>query len=209
MVRGLRSWLGLSRDDRQWRGAELLRDAGIPTAEPFALVTRSAPGSPPEGLLVLERLAGSTMLEVLSRGGLTVQQEHALAREAGRIAGRLCLAGLSNRDAKPSNWIVTSTDPRHPGLAMIDTAGVRRGRDPIGMLASMIIEAIGTGCPPRRSLAMRCVRACVEVTRPIEASSLWTRHAVAAEWTLVADSVRSHGDPAPRINPLGPPRSGT
>lgn len=206
VIRGLRAWLGLSRDDRQWRGAMLLREAGVPSAAPLALATRLVAGAPAEGLLVLERLAGPTLLETLSRGGLSVQQEHALAREAGRIAGRIDLARMSNRDAKPSNWIVMSADACRPVLAMIDTAGVRRGQNLAWMLASMLIESIGTGCPPRRTLAMRCLDAVVAI---VGNPASETRRRVRRKklWVEVAALVRAHEDPIPRVNPLGPARS--
>jgi tRNA A-37 threonylcarbamoyl transferase component Bud32 len=201
MIPGLRSWLGLSRDDRQWRGAVLLFKAGVPTARPLALATRGSERQA-EGLLVLERLRGPTLLEVLSRGGLSVREEHALAREAGRIAGRIELAGLTNRDAKPSNWIVTSTDATRPGLALIDTVGVHRGRAPEAMLASMIIESIGLGCRPRRSLAMRCLQASLEVIRPVDAPPRWRHQAAVGAWIMIEGVIKRHGDPTPRVNPL-------
>jgi len=183
----------------------LLQDVGIPTAEPLALVTRTMEGGRPEGLLVLERLTGPTLLEVLAGGEMGVRQEHALAREAGRIVGRLALAGIVNRDAKPSNWIVTSADPQHPGLALIDTVGVRRGSNPLGMLASMYIEALGTGCPPRRTLIMRCLLSAGGLAwKPVDTAPRWRAHGA---WHMIAKFVNAHGDPRPRIDPLAPPRS--
>jgi tRNA A-37 threonylcarbamoyl transferase component Bud32 len=181
----LRLAFGYAREHRQWTGAEAAGEAGIETARPLALAIVDAQAGP-HVVLVLERLEGPTLLDMLSRREVTP----ALAAEAGRAAGLLAKAGWHNRDAKPSNWIVRRVDP--PRLAMIDTVGVRRGRDDIAMLASMFIEAIGTGVAPPPSLRRVALRAFVGVAGG-DALTLWRG---------VKVRIARHGDPTPRIDPL-------
>jgi tRNA A-37 threonylcarbamoyl transferase component Bud32 len=182
----LRLTLGYAREHRQWLGAESCRTAGVDAARPLALALADTPDGP-RAVLALEQLGGPTLIEVLARRGATPE----LAREAGRLAGLLARTNRHNRDAKPSNWIVRSMDP--PRLAMIDTVGVRRGRDDETMLASMLIEAIGTGVAPAPMLRRIALEAFVRAADG-NARSLW--HAVKARITR-------HGDPTPRVNPLG------
>lgn len=187
-----RARLGLAREERQWRGAVLLGAAGIPTAKPLAIARAGD-----LRVFVLARLPGETLLEHLARRDLAPGQELALARAAGSWAGRAVRAGLINRDAKPSNWIVTSMDAGRPGLAMIDTVGVRRTRArnrAEAMLASMVIEAIGVGACPRRAVLWAAIRAFAgEVGGSRAEAKGWWRGAV-----LV---IAGHGDPRPRVDP--------
>lgn len=187
-----RARLGLAREEQQWRGAALLGAAGIPTARPLAIARAGD-----LRVFVLARLPGATLLDHLARRDLAPGQELALARAAGTWAGRAARAGLVNRDAKPSNWIVTSTDAARPGLAMIDTVGVRRARArnrAVAMLASMVIEAIGVGACPRRAVLWAGVRAF--------AGELGGSRAEAkAWWRGAAGAIVGHGDPTPRVDP--------
>jgi tRNA A-37 threonylcarbamoyl transferase component Bud32 len=181
----LRLTLGYAREHRQWVGAAACRAAGAEAARPLALALTDTPDGP-RAVLALERLDGPTLLDALATRNAT----SALAAEVGRLAGLLARAGSHNRDAKPSNWIVRSMVP--PRLAMIDTVGVRRGRDDEAMLASMLIEAIGTGVATPPPLRRAALRAFVEVAGG-DRRSLW--HAVKAR-------IARHGDPTPRVNPL-------
>lgn len=190
--------IGASREHRQWRGATMLRAAGIPAAAPLAIAVLAAPGEHPRACLVLERLAGPTLLRHLASPSLSPDQEAALARRVGAAAGRISRAGLVNRDAKPSNWIVTSTEPMT--VSAIDTAGVRRDpreRAAHAMLASLVLEAIGTGCLPRRTQLWRGLRAYVG-----ETATGSGRSGVKALWRAVARQIARHGDARPRVNPL-------
>jgi hypothetical protein len=72
------------------------------------------------------------------------------------------------------------------------------------MLASLVIEPTGCGCPPRRSLMMRALRAALESGReprrlPREQEKADTR----ALWRAVRDRVERHKDARPAVNPLG------
>jgi hypothetical protein len=181
----LRLTFGYAPEHRHWAGAEAVLAAGVDTARPLALAI-VATDAGPRAVLALEKLDGPTLLDVLARH----EASPVLAAEAGRLAGLLSNAGWYNRDAKPSNWIVRSVDP--PRLAMIDTVGVRRGRDDAAMLASMLIEAIGTGVAPPPPLSLAALRAFVGTAGG----------SVRMLWRAVKARIAQHGDPTPKINPL-------
>jgi hypothetical protein len=151
--------LGLGRGDRHWRGAGWLLAHGFRTARPLVLA-RSQPDGPPCEVLVMEALGGKSVLAHLADRDLTARQEHAVARELGRMIVRLSRLHRYNRDCKPSNLIVSRVDGRSAEVAMIDTVAIRRAarRGAQGqamMFAAMVIEPIGTGCSPRRTLMAR------------------------------------------------------
>lgn len=197
----LKSLLRASRAWRHWRGAERLTSTGVRTARCHAIL-RTSDGGPVEWL-IMERLPGKTLLRHMADRDLTVQQEHALADALGAAIGKLAKSRIYNRDGKPSNWIVT--DPANADLAVVDTVGIRRGHGPrlSAMLTSLMLEAIGCGIVPRRSLRWRTVRSFDRAlgmtlgNRPLSiAKDLWA-------WTT--EDITEHGDPTPKVNPLGDP----
>ena len=201
-IEGVRAWMGLGREDRQWRGAELVAGASVPTARPLAVGVFG--GSPRVRVLALERVPGRTLLDHLATGDLTLGQERALAGEIGRLAGRLSRVGLVNRDAKPSNWVVASAVPERVQLVLIDTVGITASTSSaraLGMLASMVIESIGVGCRPRRSVLWRGLRAYLR-----ERFGAVEKRRLREYWQGVAGRIASHGDPTPRVDPRPPGR---
>lgn len=146
------------------------------------------------------------------------RRQLALARELGRQLRRLIGHGRFNRDHKPSNLIVLSADHR-PRVAIIDCVAilpVSRAGGPgealQRMLASLYIEPSGVGAPPRRSLILATLHGALGIDRPaspgaprILRSHRVDRRRLRALWNSVADRVRSHGDPTPRVDPLSPP----
>ena len=71
---------------------------------------------------------------------------------------------------------------------LIDTAGVRRSSPAAHvMLAKTMIELIGIGAAPRRSLCMRALRA---AGMP------------AGTWHTIVRRIEAHGDPTPKVSPL-------
>jgi len=138
-----------------------------------------------------------------------------------------------NRDHKPSNLIVTALSPDHAELAIIDTVAIdphpafshptlplRR------MLFALIVEPLGCNVLPRRALLMRGLYAYLRREwaidpgfpsmsqphrdqPPVALSGLtfdqWARDSVRAIWPAVVQTLRTHGDPRPRINPLQNP----
>lgn len=214
----LKAAVGAGRGARHWRAAWRLGAAGERTARPLALARAWRPGRPgpiPCEILVIERLAGRSVLEHLGGRDLSGAQERALARALGAQIGRLARHGLFNRDHKPSNLIVTDADPRGPEVAIIDCVGLRaawraggawrrtgvrglpghRKRAAERMLASLWIEPSGTGCAPRGALVAACVGGCAQ---EFDLSRV-ARHEL---WRCAAGIVRAHGDPTPRVRPL-------
>ncbi len=155
----------------------------------------------------MEALPGKSVLHHLADRDLTVRQQHTLAAELGRIVARLRARSdwrghAHNRDHKPSNLIVTSLDP--PQVAIIDCVAIRRdwfdSDQPFRMLADLLIEPLGVGHPPRRTLMMRALLAYFREldTAPMPDRAKALRHF----WQEVTDTIRDHGDPTPRVNPL-------
>jgi hypothetical protein len=186
-----------SRGWRHWRGAEWLAANGFPTARPLALLSERRDGPDPgwHEWLALEHLPGRTVLEHLRHADLSAREQHALARVlATRISDMVAL-GRFNRDHKPSNLIVTSWRPGssgdEPTVAVIDCVAIHRCRrfdfsKMKRMLASLMIEPIGTACPPRTTLRMRAL---VSID-----AAVW--------WSELDAMVRAHGDPVPKIDPF-------
>lgn len=164
----LRTLLGLTRADRQARGAARLRDAGVPTAAVYTLLVER--DGPARGTyLVLERLAGRTLLEHLAAGDDTPRTQHALAHAAGAMIAALLARGLMNADGKPSNLIVTAlpepgrhaalapTPPAPPGAGPLASGPIATGPVATGPLATgvvlAVIDAVGIRRRPVRGPA--------------------------------------------------------
>lgn len=184
---------GGTRGLRQWEGAGLLRARGFATAETLVLFRgRDARGRVVE-TLVMERVEGATLLESVARG-------LRLARSAGALAGAMARAGVRNRDLKPSNVIVRGADG---ALVQIDTVGVRgdSGAGAGEMLFRLLVECVGVGVMPSRAERWRAVRAALG---PGGAGGrAGERGAARALWREVALRLARHGDPRPKIDPLG------
>ncbi len=183
LLRGSRAW-------RHWRGAAWLEASGFTTARTLALMTEYGPGGPRQWL-VMEFLAGETVLEAIAGGGLGVRREHGLAAALGGQVSDMVARGRFNRDHKPSNLIVTGWAGDEPTVGIIDCVAIRPCRRfDFGamrrMLASLFIEPLGVGAAPRRTLCMRALTA-------IQAKGWWRE---------LEQMVREHGDPRPRVDPL-------
>jgi hypothetical protein len=233
----LRSALGHTRLDRHWRGAEALDRAGVPTARCLALLTQRArrglDRQAPATWLVMERLDGPTLLELIARAQaphaarpagpahptLSPCEQHAVARAVGLRLARLVACGLANRDAKPSNWIVTRNAGGELVPAVIDCVGLRRATPArvARMLAALVIEPIGVGVPIRRTLMLRTLTAFLDPAGASDQSPAVpagrggsprrpTRPQPCELWHRVARVVESHlarpGGARPSINPL-------
>jgi tRNA A-37 threonylcarbamoyl transferase component Bud32 len=206
--------LHASRGHRHWRGAECLLGHGIPTATPYLLATRRGSGTN-ELWLVMEALRGRTLLGHLAASDLSVRQEHAMARAAGRMVAQVGLARLFNRDSKPSNLIVTGVETDAPEIAIIDCVAIRRAPSalPPGawrMFASLVIEPMGCGVAPRRTIMMRALRGYFgeAMNQRHEMRSVGRedrRTALRLVWNAVSMMIQEHGDPQPRVNPLVAP----
>jgi len=202
---------------RHWRGAALLMRHGFKTAEPKAIVYGRRDGTETE-CLIMESLAGKTVLQHLAAGDLGVGEEHAVARACGRMFAMMWDKALTNSDSKPSNLLLRQSGPT-PELGVIDSVGVRAHREFLPgfdavddgdcwlMLRDLMLEPAGTGCLPRRSIRMRILRAIWESGRQREMGDSkalqkwrgWRRE----WWEQVESLVQAHGDPTPKHDPLG------
>jgi hypothetical protein len=115
-------------------------------------------------------------------------------------------AGVFNRDHKPSNLVVTGATPGGARVAVLDTVAVRRLGRPAGLttvpLERLVLEAIGVGAAPRRTLVARFVREWVSgmaTGTPAE-----RRRARREVWRVFAARIAAHGDPTPIDNPCRP-----
>jgi tRNA A-37 threonylcarbamoyl transferase component Bud32 len=204
-LRGLARWKALVhawRGDRHWRGAAWLMKHDIPTARPLVLAMDQE-----SQYLVMEWIAGRSILECLDRRDLPARREHAMARSVGDLTMQLYRAGRFNRDHKPSNLIATGTSERE-AIAIIDCVGLRRfwldDDDKLErMLASLYVEPLGCGCPPRRTLVLRAIRATgIRYSDGPSDAAANRRFSIRRAWDTAARIVRWHGDSRPRINPL-------
>ncbi|VAX40485.1 hypothetical protein MNBD_PLANCTO03-512 [hydrothermal vent metagenome] len=201
--RKLQSRLRISPAWRHWYQARWLLARGFSTAEPLAIVRGRRNGEPIE-CLVLKYLPGQSVLEHLAGGELPARSEHRVAEAIAHLACRLTRKGRYNRDAKPSNLIVTAVQETGAALAVIDCADLRRCPPNneaaiVRMLASAMIEPMGCGCLPRRGVRMRAVLAAAAAVEPTAPRRLARRL-----WRLVERAVAEHGNPRPRDMPLVP-----
>jgi hypothetical protein len=185
---------GQSQAQRQWRGAELLESAGIPTSNGLALWR----GRDDEGallILLLEKLPGEDVISLLHHQRFTA--EH--ARAIGELTATLAISGIYNRDHKPSN-LIALPDGR---IGVVDTVGVRRRRalspDPkrsgaLSMLVAQVIESLGVGLLPSRSNLLRGLQAFAD------AYGL-PRRDLKQAWRDLRRITMEHGDPTPKDDP--------
>jgi len=216
----LRARLGLSRADRHWRAAAALAPANIPTAQCLALLIEHAPATKSGAAtwLVMAHVEGPTLLELIARTHshahahahaptMPPRAQHQLAADIGHTLARLTACGIANRDAKPSNWIISPTR----GPTIIDPVGLRRATNKrtVHMLASLIIEPHGVGTPIRRTLLARALHAylaAIDTTHPAP------RHRFKRLWHRVAVHVAAHlarTGGTPRVSPLPPTQPST
>lgn len=194
--------------ERQIRGARTLQRIGVATAEPLLLLrgAHRATGTARESL-VTRALPGRTLLHLMDdvarrrTQAPSLAAQRAVAHTLGRQLQRFAAAGLFNRDHKPSNLIVMFDDSP-PEIGVIDTVAIRRDRVRDGglrMLTSLMLEPLGCGCPPPRTMRMRTlIAATTDASHPHGAPLIARK----AAWRAVAQAIYEHGDPTPRVNPL-------
>lgn len=185
---------------RQLEGAAWLAEHGIGTARVRAIV-HGRRGGPTVEALVLDALPGRSVLEHLAADELTACEAHGVAGAVGRVTAALLEHGRYNRDHKPSNLMVTRVDSEGADVAIVDTVAIRPVREghadtAVGrMLANLAVEAIGTGCLPRRAILWRVLRGSLERCG-------MDRAEMGGVWRGLAEAVEALGDPTPRDNPL-------
>lgn len=195
-----------SRGDRHWRGARWLLDHGFATAKPLLLARAEVDGVPSE-LLVTAFIDARSVLEHLATRDLSVREEHEAARAVALLVSGIDKAGRHNRDGKPSNLLLVRDNAGSFRVATIDTVAIRRGAGfkPLSRsLANLLIEPLGTGVVPRLALQGRILRELFGAP-PADANErdLWWLGR--AQYVgRVRGIIMGHGDPTPRVNPLGP-----
>ncbi len=200
-----RSLLRLTKAHRQWRGAKRLEQAGIRAAQGVVILRGQCPSGPVE-MLALEAEPGRTLLEHLADTALGVGNEHRLARAIGRHLASLCLAGLVNRDTKPSNLMIVWKEKSKPSITVLDTVAIDRrlfARKPFWieeglarMARDLMLEPKGYNIPVRRTLAMRTLQACFDKLHPDQSRTHW-RSWRDRRWQEVNAMIEAHGDPTP------------
>lgn len=223
----VRSRLGLSPAWAHWRGAAWLQAHGIATARVLALIhERPGPGELVEWM-IMDALPGRSLIQILAElhadpRAMPARRQHELARALGRQLAALDKAGRFNRDHKPSNLIVAWPEEipsghdwpnrasDQPIIGIIDCVGLRqsgreRWRGVRRMLASLIIEPTGCGLYIRKTLRLRVLASFLEGQGPMPREA--RRAALRGGWASVERLVAAHGDPTPRVSPLGSPSS--
>jgi hypothetical protein len=214
----IRAAFGISRLDRHIDGTNRLISAGIPVAPWLVLVQ-----SPTHEILVMDQLAGITLLDFLAEkqnGDLSsgagrfgplrprVRVEHEVARLVAGMLHQLLASGLINRDGKPSNLMLVGLETPIVSVHVLDPVGIgRAARSPaqdlpqslVRMCASLIIEPIGCKVHVRKTLKARLICSMFEPSRLDQAQRKQLRRAL---WRMIDDAVRTHGDPTPRTSPI-------
>ncbi len=182
-------WSGRTHAMRHWHGTVLLERAGLPAAPPRVLFR----GTDDDGVyvetLVAERVVGDSLLQMRE----TI--DASCAEALGRHVAAMLQARVYHRDHKASNLIVRQTDAG-PEVVVVDADGVRHSsrRDACErMLMATLVEFLGTGAPPRRTMCFRALHTCLET---LGAESRWKD-----VWRRVAELIAAHGDPTPKDDP--------
>jgi len=198
---------------RQVQGAALLASARIFAPRTLAHGMASWSGQIVE-ILVIERIAGQTLLQLLAAPRGNPSAEHNAADRAGELIARLLMAGLFNRDGKPSNLIVASEQGH---LCVIDSVGVRPLRTKrewheamARMLSSLLIEPLGVGLLVRRTLARRVLYSMHRCLWALQAEpgddkpmdESWETQSSRAAWAMTAKQIAAHGNLRPKVSPL-------
>ncbi|MEM1423088.1 MAG: hypothetical protein AAGH64_03695 [Planctomycetota bacterium] len=209
----LRASMGATRLGRQWRGASILEKAGVRAAMPLVLLRGYDDADSIVETLVIERVAGKSLLEHLRDRDLLYEETRALT-ESMAVDLEAMWVRAFNRDHKPSNLVVERTEDGVRAV-VVDTVGVRRLRGVASgsnaklarMLASLWIEALGVGHPPTVREAYRLVcRVCDAPTPKGKKKPGWSRARsfgfARTMWALASDIVREHPDPTPKDSPF-------
>lgn len=187
----LKMLFGRTRLLRQWQGAEVLARLRIPAARPIALWRSKDPQGRIIESLATEWLQGETVLHRVASPSASLDT---LARDVGRLTGRLAGLGWFNRDHKPSNLMVLEGG----GIALLDTVAIRRAAPRAAltrMLFTLLVEPIGCAVRvPARLRAVVMLAACRELGFSGEDRRVLRRR--------IEQRLSRHGDPRPKVNPL-------
>ena len=214
----IRSSLHLSRLRRQWRGAARLSRAGFSVAKCRALLRGERDGQRFD-VLVMDATPGKTLLDVLATESLPPARARLLSAEIGRLVSRLTNQRLHSKDLKPSNLLVgaPAAEGHPPLLTILDSDAV--GSPPLHAMLPLILEPIGLGVLPRRTVLWRVIKEWAwhewlngnddsggEFAGSLEDSPRPIRIEIARRaWRRLETLVRAHGDARPTHNPIADP----
>jgi hypothetical protein len=150
---------------REWRGAQVLHDAGLRAARPIALVPRDPTGECAE-LLLLPFIEGLTLDSFIAAQPSAPRDDKAsaaqrllIARHVGDQIRAMTAAGFINRDHKASNLIVDALcrSGAQPPL-VIDAGGLRRyrGAAQLRRVLALLWETAAKAGPITRREAAAC-----------------------------------------------------
>jgi len=120
---------GLPRPSRAltgFRRGHALLVRGIRTARPAAAVHRRGPGGQADAILLAERVADSRPLQQYLRAAPAPAARRHLTWALARMLRRMHDAGLSHRDLKAPNILVTPAEGERPRPVLVDLDGLRR-----------------------------------------------------------------------------------
>lgn len=209
IVDSARSVAHLGRLQRQWRGAARLSRKGFGVARGLALLRGRAGGRSCD-VLVMASAPGVPLIDLMaSPGSLGVRTEHEIARLLGELVSLLDGERLHSKDLKPSNILVDlNTEDGVPALTIIDSDTV--GHRPDHPLLPLVLEPMGVGVLPRRSLLARAVKSWAwhewlnapYDTLEREIGGRPEHELARRAWAELEVLVEGHGDPTPRHDPL-------
>jgi hypothetical protein len=113
-----------ARARRTWRKAWQAIVRNLPTEWPLLLMEKRAFGYVTDGIIIFERVPGTTLYQ-LDLDTLSGEQRETLFHRAGGALRRLERSGLAHYDAKSTNWIVHMDERLGPMPIMIDLDGIR------------------------------------------------------------------------------------
>ncbi|HAW28395.1 MAG TPA: hypothetical protein DCY03_09795 [Planctomycetaceae bacterium] len=156
-----KSFFRQSQPDRQLTGAWKLLKAGINTPQPATPVYRAGRFYQ----LEMPFIEGATAYDLL-KSELPESQDllYELARELGKIVGRIARAGLRHRDLKLENVVVKASSQEATPLSLwlIDPVGIRSSfsltDSLVCMLDRLAIQPLNDGLAVPLSLQIICIQ---------------------------------------------------
>jgi tRNA A-37 threonylcarbamoyl transferase component Bud32 len=116
----LKNLLRRSQVLRSWVSGHALRDRWLPTPRPLAVFHRVRIGLPAEGYLLTEKVAAAVGLDAAVRHCPDRATLRDLIRRVARVLRTMHDRGVSHRDLKAANILITGGEP-----VLIDLVGVR------------------------------------------------------------------------------------
>jgi tRNA A-37 threonylcarbamoyl transferase component Bud32 len=114
-----------SRARRGWKNAWRLIARDLPTAWPVMFMEKRVLGYASDAIMIFEHVEG-TNLAAMDLDALPADARDTMFRRLGRTLRRAEESGLTQYDAKMSNWIIRDDEKMGPVPIIIDVDGIRR-----------------------------------------------------------------------------------